>query len=408
MSFIKYFQKKIINVALYGFMCGMSLLLSGNTLNFWLASYGIDPKIIGFFSLIIIPYVIKFLISIFISNYQIYFFSKILGHYKSWLIFSIISLSAILALMSILHPYKHLILIAFLGFLIAFFAVIQDIVLNHNRISLLNDRQQALGSAAYSVGYRLGMLFSGAGIIYMSVYLSWNKIYIILSLIYLFSAVLVIFIFQETNENKKDKTLIKMLINPFKNILKIKHFSWVCVFLITYKLSDYMLVIMLNPFLLHMQYTAAEIASISKFFGVVMALLGGVISGPIIHKIGLKRSLFCFSLFHIIGNILIVILSMKSKNISLLYLITACEALTGGMMMAAYLTFISNLCKGEYTATQYAILSSAMGLSRSLFPSISGVIVDSYSWTIFFAIICFITILTTIFISLMPKSLFEN
>lgn len=392
-------------------MCGMSLLLSGNTINFWLASYGINTKIIGFFSLIVIPYVFKFLIAIFIENYKIPWLSNRIGHYKAWLFVSLLSLTIILGITSFLNPKQNLWLIALSGFLIAFFAVIKDIVLNHNRIKILDSSIQPAGSAIYTVGYRIGMLFSGAGVIFASVYFSWSNIYLILAGLYSVLTLVILSFYKETNTDEYhyiSRDWHHIFIRPFKDFLVSKNFIWIALFILVYRLSDNMLMIMLNPFLLQLKYTAAEIASISKFFGIIMAIIGGVISGPIITKFSIRTSLIGFSIIHIFGNILLVYLSLNGKNIPLLYVITGYEAITGGMMMAAYFSFISNLCQGQHTATKYALLSSGMGLSRAIFPSFSGILADDYGWVIFFIIITCISIATTILTYLIPKNLFGN
>ena len=133
-----YYQKNILKIGLYGFMCGMSLLLSGNTINFWLASYGVDAKIIGLFSFIVVPYVFKFLIAMFMSQYNLPWLGNKLGHYKAWLFLAQLFLSVILVVTSFLNPKQDLYLIAISGFLVAFFAVMQDIILNYNRIKILD------------------------------------------------------------------------------------------------------------------------------------------------------------------------------------------------------------------------------------------------------------------------------
>ena len=410
-----YYQKNILKIGLYGFMCGMSLLLSGNTINFWLASYGVDAKIIGLFSFIVVPYVFKFLIAMFMSQYNLPWLGNKLGHYKAWLFLAQLFLSVILVVTSFLNPKQDLYLIAISGFLVDFFAVMQDIILNYNRIKILDLSIQPVGSAMYTIGYRLGMLFSGAGVIFSSVYISWSSIYLVLASVYIVLTIVILCFYTEndkfeqepsnvSNSNKWQNTFIQ----PFQDFLDSKNFIWIVLFILLYKVSDHMLAIMLNPFLLQMSYSAAEIASISKFFGIIMAIMGGIISGPIITKFKIRNSLIAFSVIHIGGNLLFIILSTGGKNIPLLYLITAYEALTAGMMMTAYLTFISGLCKGKHMATQYALLSSGMGLSRALLPSVSGVVVDGYGWVVFFIMIAFVSVITTVFTCLIPKRLFVN
>jgi MFS transporter, PAT family, beta-lactamase induction signal transducer AmpG len=400
-----------MKVGIYGFMCGVSLLLSGNTINFWLASYNIDAKVIGLLSLVVMPYVFKFIIAIFISKYKIFHLSNRIGNNKAWLIVAQILISIILFTTGFLSPEKHISLVALSGFLIAFFAVIQDIILNSNRIKILSIDQQYTGTAMYAVGYRIGMLCCGSGVIMASTYIDWKFIYFSLSILYILFTISAFFIYEELQNsstilsNNSSLNIYKLLIQPLYDFWTSNQLTWIIFFILFYRISDYMLVVMLNPFFLHLGYSALEIATISKFFGVVMVIIGSVISGPIIKKINIRNSLIIFSAIHILGNCLFMVLSTIGKNIPLLYFIVAYESLTSGMMMTAYFAFISQLCRDKYTAERYALLSSGMGLSRAIFPVFSGLIVDYYSWMIFFAIITLISILTTYMTILSSKYL---
>lgn len=414
-----YCEKNILKILLYGFICGMNLLLSGNIINFWLSSYNIDTKIIGLFACIALPYALKYFISLFIQVYKISFL-KIKNTEQAWLVISNIVIVIALLITSFLHPHHDLVLIALLGFIIAFFTTIQDIVLNANRIKILPPFKQPIGISMYTVGYRLGMLFSGAGVIYISAYLPWKNIYILLAGFYLFLGIILFFIYEKNLDSKeeqhigyiikstKDKSsLYNMFIKPFEHFISLNNFTWVALFIVTYRLADNMLVVMLNPFLLHMKFTAVEIAKISKFFGTIMIIIGGVISGHLIQIIGLRRSLIYFSLFHGVGHSFYILFDIFGKNLNLLYFIVAYGSLTSGMAMTAYFSFISSLCKGKYVATQYALLSSGIGLSRVIFPISSGFIVENYNWIGFFYIILIISLLVTLLTAFIPKNLYK-
>ncbi len=412
-NFYSYFKADILKICLYGFTCGMNLLLSGNTINFWLASYNIDVRLLGVFSCVALPYAFKYFIALFIDNVS--FFSQ-KNKNKFWLVISQLMLILALFTLSFLKPQDNLIAIAIISFLIAFFATIQDIILNANRIKILKKDMQANGNAIYNVGYRLGMLFSGAGIILASVYISWQKIFLLLSCLYCFLLIVMMLFYREVRQDnlvanildKVEGYFYNLFIKPFKNFLSFKNFLWILIFISLYRLGDNMLVVMLNPFLLDLGYTAFEIANISKFFGTLMVILGGFISAPVINKLGLRSSLVYFSVLHTMSHFLLISLSISGKNIPMLYIITAFETLTGGMMTVAHFMFISNLCSGYYIATQYALLSSFMGVSRVILPSGSGLLVSYLGFTKFFIVIILISILVTIFTYFMPKSVLKN
>jgi PAT family beta-lactamase induction signal transducer AmpG len=168
-----------------------------------------------------------------------------------------------------------------------------------------------------------------------------------------------------------------------------------------------MLGMMLNPFLLKTGFTASDIATVSKFFGIIMVIIGGIISGPLITRWGMRTSLIRFGVIHMLGHGLFILFFFLGKNIGFLYFITAYEALTGGMLMTAYIAFMASLCHGRYVATQYALMSSGMGLSRVLLPAISGLVVDVCGWLSFFWIVSALSLLCVIFVWVMPKGLYD-
>ena len=224
-------EANMLKVCLYGFIGGMSLLLSGNTINFWLSSSGIDIKIIGLFSCIALPYTFKYFIAVFIDRYL---FSK-----KAWLIISQITMCIALILMSFLDPSRWLGLIAILGFCIALCASIQDIVLNASRIKIFDDYQQPVATAMYSLGYRLGMMLSGAGGIFFSYYISWQIIYLILAIFCLLLSIAMYFVYEEPDSetivsHNEQSIWYNIIIQPFKNFLPLKSFVWVICFILLY------------------------------------------------------------------------------------------------------------------------------------------------------------------------------
>lgn len=406
-----YCERNILKIFLYGFINGVGVLLSGSTVNFWLASFGIDAKIIGLFSCIALPYAFKYLIAAMINHHQFIYFAKKIGNHKAWLVFSSIMMVVALLLTSLLDPLHNLWLIAVTGFFIALFTVIQDIILNANRIRILKIDRQPMGTAMYTVGYRIGMLLSGAGAIFSSSYMSWSLIYLTLSLLYVLFAIAMFYVYTEAAQSKvniEKTSYYHIFIQPLKKFLELKHFIWVVAFILAYRLSDNMLQIMINPFLLHLKYDAVEIAAISKFFGIIMVIIGGLLSGSIIHYLKIRNAVISFSIIHTLSHLLFILLIFTGKNIALLYLMTACEALTGGMMMTVYIAFISNLCHGKDSASQYALLSSGIGLSRVIFPSLSGIIVDDFGWLYFFLGVTAISLVTTVFSFIMPKRLFGS
>lgn len=398
-------------MGVYGFICGMSLLLSGNTLNYWLASSSIDIKIIGLFAWVALPYSLKYILAILIDKFGKMNLLLFSGD-KTYLIFSQFMLVTILVYLSFLNPKDDIFCIAISAFFIAFFSVIQDVVLNGNRISILNDDEQSFGTAMYTVGYRIGMIFSGAGIIFISAFVTWSEIYRILAALYLLIILLMFYIFPDNQKKNiiswaEDSLIYSIFVKPVNYFNGSRNFLYIVLFIIFYLLSDNMLMIMLNPFLLGQGYDAIEIASISKAFGAVMVILGGLVGGSVINKIGIKKSLIIFCIVNMIGHPFFIYLYFAGKNIFLLYFITGYNAFAGGMLTVAYIMFISKLSEGDHAATIYALLSSAMGLSRVIFPSFSGIIVENLGWVAFFSMVFLVSLASIVLLNKMPKEIYN-
>lgn len=427
-SLLSHYNAKIFKIAIFGFVSGMNLLLSGNTLNFWLASYEIDAAIIGIFSIVALPYAFKYLIALAIGSDKINFFVNKVSNYKMWLCISQVMLTLSLFLISLLNPRIDLVAIACCGILIATFSVITDIILNARRINIVAREIQPIATSMYTIGYRFGMIFSGAGVIYLSAMISWKEIFLIIAIIQFLLGLFLLITFTEKNDEfsftssseefskeldietikiaQNQNKLYDLIVTPFKHLPSLKAFLWIIAFILFYRVGDNILTAMTNSFLLETGFNALEIASISKFFGTIMVIMGGLTSASIITKLGIRFSLISFSIMHFCGHFLYILMANIGKNTILLYFLTGYEAFTGGMMMIAYISFISGFCSGKYAGIQYALLSSGMGLSRSLFPILSGVVVNNFGWNVFFYFIMFLSLLTIIFLFSIPRNIF--
>ncbi len=376
---------KLLIIWLFGLISGFTLMITGNTLNYWLAKENVDLKSIGIFAFILIPYSINFLWAPFFDSVYLGRLSKILGHRLSWICLIQIFLSITIFALSTLTPKDNIILFALISLIISFFSSAQDTVLGAFRTEIIAKELQGSTSGIYIFGYRIGMLISSSGAIYLSRYLGWNNVYKIFSLLVLiYSAILVV-----TTSHLKDMLIHETysnniylnsfgrmnIINFIKNILKpVGSFSLVfliIIFLILYRLPDNFISMMVNPFLINIGYNEFEIASAGKFFGVLSAIIGGLIASIVMKKKNILDSLMIFGIIHALAHTLFIVQQIYGKNLPLLFVTIGLENVTGGMTMAAYIAFIAFICQGKFRATQYSFFSSMMGFSRAIFPALS-------------------------------------
>lgn len=370
---------------IFGFISGFVLLISGNTLNFWLAESGVDITAIGLFSLISLPYAINFFWAPLLDKIRLPYLATIFGHRLSWIYCLQILLAISVYILSIITLQLGLITFAFSAFIVAFLSSTQDSAIGALRTELLSAEKQKTTAGVYIFGYRIGMLFSSSGAIFLSTILSWKQVYQIFAAIILCFPFFTHFACQKYPIQKIEKHLKFLSFADLSKQFGNRRFL-VCalLFLILYRMPDNFINVMINPFLLSLGYKALEIASVGKFLGVIAAIIGGFIASFIMHKKSLYNSLIIFGIIHAFAHSMFIVQEAVGYNLMLLFIVMGFESITGGMTMAAYMAFIGSLCNGPYRATKYAFFTSMMGLSRSILPGLAGFIVQKYGWSMFY------------------------
>jgi PAT family beta-lactamase induction signal transducer AmpG len=402
-----------IIVLLCSFSSGLLLLLSGNTLNFWLASEGVNLNTVGFFSAVTLPYAINFLWAPVFDKWSINMIkSSILQREINWYIILHICVATTLVVMSYIDFHDSLSLFACMSVMLAFFSSSSDSVVNAIRSKSTAVKSCGVYSGVYILGYRLGMLVSGAFAIMFADSVSWGVIYRIFAVIAILIAVILYVCIQYSNIHIEETSSVPkvskhddILVEILQSLGGCKFIVTVVIFLIIYRLPDNLIGVMINPFLLHIGFSASEIASAGKLCGIVGSICGGIAGGNLVTKYGIRNGLLYFGAAHMLMHLLYIIMHHKC-SIYLLFLTTICESITGGMVMAAYIAFITSLCTGDYVSTKYAFFSSMMGVSRSIIPSISGILVVYTSWDIFFIIVMLLSIPALCMIKFLTDKLF--
>ena len=379
-----YCNKKQLLIFIMGISSGIPLYLILSTLFIWLARENVDISTIGLFALTQIPWSLKFLWAPFIDNYKIPFLCNFFGQRKSWLLLTQLNLSIFIICLGYSNPIDNLEITAIFALLVSFFSASQDIVVDAYRIEILNDNSQGAGAAMTQFGYRIGGLLAGAGSLYLTTYFSWEQIFLLVSLIILFLMVLIIFVIPSENIHKASN---KNLITPFKEFIFRNTFLKILLiflFIFFFKFGDVIAGVMANPFYVKIGFTNIEIANASKVFGVIMTIIGVFTGGYLVKEVGILKALIISGFFQIFSNLLYVLLNSVGPDINYLFLTVAGENFSGGLGSAAFVAYLSALCNKKYTGTQYALLSSIMGLARAILSSPSGYFVEAFGWSSFF------------------------
>ena len=390
-----YFSKKLNFIFILGIASGIPLYLVLSTLIIWLTRENIDLSTIGLFTLTQIPWTIKFLWAPIIDFYKIPILSNLIGKRKSWLILAQFLLVVSIVLIGVNDPKENLLLTAFLAFLIAFFSATQDIIIDALRIELLSKDQQGAGAAMTQAGYRVGGILAGAGCLYLREIMSWQNVFLIVGLFIIVLSIFSFFIPEPHKKklnvkNSKNKNITKHISIFFDPILEFfdrnlfYKIFFILLLILLYKFGDVVAGVMANPFYVKLGFSNIEIANASKLFGVIATLIGVFIGGWLVKKYGILNSLIVGSILQILSNLLFVALSNIGPNYLFLIITVAGENISGGLGSSAFVAYLSVLCNKKYTATQYALLSSIMGIARTFLSSPSGFLVNYIGWTNFF------------------------
>jgi len=367
--------------ALMGFASGLPLLLTGSVLQAWLKDGGIDLARIGLFALVGLPYTLKFLWSPLFDRYAV----AGLGRRRGWLMLMQVALAAALFGLSWSAPDAHDLLgVSIAALLVAFFSASQDIVVDAYRRESMTDLELGLGSAMYVNGYRIGMLLAGGGGLILADWLSFPETYRLLAMAMFACIVVTVLAPEPPPPAGRPRSLTEAVVLPFRDYFT-REGAWLALaFILLYKLGDTMASAMTTPFYLDLGYTKTEIGAVVKLFGFWATLAGATLGGLWILRIGLGKALWIFGIGQMVSTFGFVVLAGLAPSVSALAVVIAIENLTAGLGTAAFVGFMGALTDRRFTATQYALLSSLMGVPRVLASAPTGWLAESLGWPGFF------------------------
>jgi len=405
----QFFNKKIAIIFFLAIAAGLPLPLILSTLKAMLVDKGFNLQTIGFMSLVSLPYSIKIFFAPFIDSCAVPYLTRFLGQRRSWIILTQFFLIILISLLGVAINGGNLFFIATISFAIAFASASQDIVIDAYRIELIEEENQGMAAAFYTYGYRVGMLISGAFALFLSEKISWSFVCLILSFVMLIGVFAILFA-DDTRKNWQSKNynfsnwVKNYVIYPFLDFTKREQWKIILSFIIFFKLSDVFAGNLTVPFLLIIDYTKTEIATIVKTFGLIATLLGVFFGGIIVKKIGTYKSLWIAALAQMFSNLSFAYLAKIGHNVDALYFVIFIENFSGGIGDAVFIAYLSALCNVAFSATQYATLISFATISRSLFSSSAGAVALKLGWYNFFIFSTFLAIPGLIFLWILRKN----
>ena len=385
-----------------GFSAGLPLLLVLGTLSFRLREAGVDRSTIGFLSWVGLAYGFKWVWSPLVDRMPLPLLTRLLGRRRSWLLLAQFIVIAGLVGMALIDPQVALEPIVWCAVVVAFGSATQDIALDAFRIESANVEHQAALAATYQTGYRLAMIWAGAGVLWVAARASgadetvyqhsaWQTAYLVMAAS-MGLGVLTVLISPEPAQRvmpaarNAREWLQGALVEPFVEF--IHRYRWQAVLILgliaVYRISDVVMGIMANPFYVDMGYTKDEVAAVTKVFGVIMTLLGAFIGGVLSMRLGVMRILMLGAALSALTNLLFAWLATRGHDLTALVWVISADNLASGIASAAFIAYLSSLTNVNYSATQYALFSSMMLLAPKWLAGFSGVYVDAHGYEAFF------------------------
>jgi PAT family beta-lactamase induction signal transducer AmpG len=397
-----YLEPATLRMLALGFSAGLPLLLVLGTLSFRLREAGIDRTTIGYLSWVGLAYGFKWVWAPLVDRLPIPPLTTLLGRRRGWLLLAQAMVIAGIVGMAFNDPRAGLAPLIWCALLVAFGSATQDIALDAFRIESAATRKQAALAAAYQTGYRLAMIWAGAGVLWIAAWAeiagsagyqnaAWKAAYLAMAASMAVGVITVLLSPEPVRvalpkAKNAAEWLQSVLIEPFADF--IRRYKWqaalILALIAVYRISDVVMGIMANPFYVDMGFTKDEVATVSKIYGVVMTLVGAFVGGVLSMRFGVMRVLMLGAVLSAASNLLFAWLGTRGHDLTGLVLVVSADNLASGIASAAFIAYLSSLTNISYSATQYALFSSLMLLLPKFIAGYSGVFVDHYGYVAFF------------------------
>ena len=381
------FSRKMLICFFTGFSSGLPLYILVSLLPAWLRSEGVDLKAIGLFALIQLPFTWKFIWAPLFDRYTLP-----LGRRRGWLLLTQLGLILTLPMFGRFHPQLDIWTIAYFCSLVAFFSASQDIVLDAYRRELLLDEELGLGNAVHVNAYKLAGLIPGSLSLILADHLDWSYVFVITAMFMLPGMMMTLLVREPALLLDRPKTLREAVVAPFVEFMQrrgLQSALLVLLFIFLYKLGDSMATALATPFYLDMGFSKTEIGLIAKNAGLWPSVIGGMLGGLWMLKIGINRALWVFGVLQMVAILGFAWLVDAGHSLFSLGAIIGIEALGVGLGTAAFVAYIARETNPMYTATQFALFTSLAAVPRTVANAATGYMVESLGWQQFF-VMCFL------------------
>jgi PAT family beta-lactamase induction signal transducer AmpG len=369
-------------ILLLGFSSGIPLALTGTTLQAWMATEKIDLEVIGVFSLVGLPYTVKYLWAPIMDR----FVPPFLGRRRGWMLVTQIGLVLAISVMAFSDPAGATGIFAVLAFLVAFVSASQDVVVDAYRTEVLEPVELGPGAGVHILGYRIAMLTSGAIALILADRLPWKTVYLLMAGSLMVGVVASLFSPEPRLKEKPPAILKEAVVEPFVEFLSRPGALGILLFVILYKLDVVMATALTTPFMLELGFTKTDIGAVTKGFGMAATIVGSLAGGAFVARAGMLASLWLFGVLQSVSTLAFLALARLGHHYPMMVAAIGLENLCSGMGTAAYAAFLMSLCNKRFTATQYALLTSLMAITRVIVGAPTGFMARALGWELYFLV----------------------
>lgn len=376
-------NRRIGVTLLLGFSSGLPLSLSGATLQAWLATLHVDITTIAAFSLVGLPYSLKFLWAPFMDRYM----PPFMGRRRGWILLAQILLAALMALMAVTDPLSAMPRLALFALLLAFVSASQDIVYDAYRTDILLPAERGLGAAVTVGGYRFAMIVSGALVLVLSDRIGWRNSYLLMAILMLLAMLPTLLGPEPAQVSAAPRTLKDAVLLPLRELAARPSAAGLLALVLLYKFGNWFSGPLTNVFLISgLHFTPSDVGVVNKGIGLLATIIGVFLGGALMPRLGLFRSLLCFGILQAASTLTFMLLALVGHNYGLMVLAVVVENIAWGMGTAAFVAYLMSLCDQRYTAFQFALLSAFDSISRVFLGPPAGYVAEHGGWIMLFLV----------------------
>jgi PAT family beta-lactamase induction signal transducer AmpG len=395
-SLAVYADRRVVAILFLGFASGLPLMLVAGTLSTWLREAEVSRSAIGLFAFVFAPYTFKFAWAPFMDRLPLPPLTTLLGRRRGWMLVAQAGLMVSIWGLGRTDPADQLLAVALMALAVAFFSASQDVVIDAYRVESLPEDKLGAGAGIMVLGYRVGMFAATWGALRLADAADWSVAYATMAALVAIGMATVLVVpeppgstFAHASSGRGLRAWLEgAVIEPFGDFFR-RHGLRVAVVILVlisvFKASDVLLTLLANPFYIDMGFTKAQIADVTKLFGVWMTVAGGLVGGVVVFRLGLLKSMIVAAVLMAGSNLMFALLTWTGPLLAMFVATIAVENLSSGIGTAVFVAFLSALCNVQYTAVQYALLTSFMQLFGKfvIVPS-SGFYADAVGWSWFF------------------------